>query len=227
LHVWISHDNDLVDLTLAPAKPASQGKTEASQGEVIHTNKKHPFLTVEKGFLPVGQIKLGMHVRRADGSIGTVTGWKLIPGILTMYNLEVAQDHTFTVGNGQWVVHNSDCGGEIESQFPGDYLSQKADMVGTPGSVKSGVYVNDLGVAEPWLAQYDEYGRLQGRTDISIGNKVENYDAIHYHEYTYGEVQGNNAPLKGSALGKNGQPFGASYSGSADHMPGVYDPFGP
>jgi hypothetical protein len=25
-----------------------------------------------------------------------------------MYNLEVAQDHTFTVGDGQWVVHN--CG---------------------------------------------------------------------------------------------------------------------
>lgn len=24
-----------------------------------------------------------------------------------MYNLEVAQDHTFTVGQGQWVVHNS------------------------------------------------------------------------------------------------------------------------
>jgi len=23
-----------------------------------------------------------------------------------MYNLEVAQDHTFTVGDGQWVVHN-------------------------------------------------------------------------------------------------------------------------
>lgn len=26
-----------------------------------------------------------------------------------MYNLEVAQDHTFTVGAGQWVVHNH-CG---------------------------------------------------------------------------------------------------------------------
>jgi hypothetical protein len=24
-----------------------------------------------------------------------------------MYNLEVAQDHTFTVGAGQWVVHNA------------------------------------------------------------------------------------------------------------------------
>jgi hypothetical protein len=26
-----------------------------------------------------------------------------------MYNLEVAQDHTFVVGLGMWVVHNSSC----------------------------------------------------------------------------------------------------------------------
>jgi hypothetical protein len=27
---------------------------------------------------------------------------------MMMYNLEVAQDHTFTVGSGQWIVHNCD-----------------------------------------------------------------------------------------------------------------------
>lgn len=47
-----------------------------------------------------------MHVQRADGTIGVITGWKLVPGSTVMYNLEVAQDHTFTVGDGQWVVHN-------------------------------------------------------------------------------------------------------------------------
>jgi hypothetical protein len=35
-----------------------------------------------------------------------VTGWKMVPGASVMYNLEVAQDHTYTVGDGQWVVHN-------------------------------------------------------------------------------------------------------------------------
>ena len=64
---------------------------------------------MEHGFLPVGQIKLGMHLLRADGRVGVVTGWKVVPGTKTMYNLEVAQDHTFTVGSGQWVVHNH-CG---------------------------------------------------------------------------------------------------------------------
>src|SRR5450631_2100050 len=98
LHVWINHDNDLVDLTIThTTKPVS---------EVIHTNKKHPFLTAEKGFLPVGQIKLGMHVVEADGQLGVISGWKVVPGAKTMYNLEVAQDHTFAIGYGQWIVHN-------------------------------------------------------------------------------------------------------------------------
>jgi hypothetical protein len=52
-----------------------------------------------------------MHVVEADGQLGVISGWKVVPGVKTMYNLEVAQDHTFVVGVGMWVVHNSDCGG--------------------------------------------------------------------------------------------------------------------
>src|SRR5579883_1747308 len=106
LHVFLDHDNDLVDLTLTTIHRTQQGRGVSRQSEVIHTNKKHPFRTKEKGFLPVGQIKLGMHVRRADGQWGLVTGWKVVPGTQVMYNLEVARDHTFTVGVGEWVVHN-------------------------------------------------------------------------------------------------------------------------
>ncbi|MDQ2886971.1 MAG: polymorphic toxin-type HINT domain-containing protein [Chloroflexota bacterium] len=112
LHVWINYDNDLVDLTITSTH-ASHGKASKTTQEVIHTNKKHPFLTVEKGFLPVGHITLGMHVVEADGQVGVITGWKVVPGVKTMYNLEVAQDHTFTVGAGQWVVHNCDGLGKL------------------------------------------------------------------------------------------------------------------
>jgi len=108
LHVWIDRDNDLVDLTLTTVQRVQHGRGVSRQSEVIHTNKKHPFFTQEKGFLPVGQIKLGMHVLRADGQWGVVTDWKVVAGSMTMYNLEVAQDHTFTVGAGEWVVHNCD-----------------------------------------------------------------------------------------------------------------------
>jgi len=107
LHVFLDHDNDLVDVTLTTAQRVQHGRSVSRQSEVIHTNKKHPFFTKERGFLPVGQIKLGMHVLRADGTYGVVTGWKVVAGTQVMYNLEVAQDHTFTVGSGEWVVHNS------------------------------------------------------------------------------------------------------------------------
>jgi hypothetical protein len=119
LHVWIDHDNDLVDLTLTTVERVQHGRGVIRQSEVIHTNKKHPFLTKEKGFLPVGQIKLGMHVLQADGQWGIVTGWKVVAGSMTMYNLTVAQDHTFTVGVGQWVVHNTgpSCGGDSEKIY--------------------------------------------------------------------------------------------------------------
>jgi RHS repeat-associated protein len=109
LHVWINHDNDLVDLTLITINHAPHSAVGTKTSETIHTNKKHPFLTKEKGFLPVAKIKLGMHVLRADGTYGVVIGWKVVPGSKVMYNLEVAQDHTYTVGTGQWVVHNASC----------------------------------------------------------------------------------------------------------------------
>jgi len=108
LHVWIHADNDLIDLTLPTTIQGSHGKGLRTS-EVVHTNQKHPFFTWSTAFLPVGQIKLGMHILRADGRVGVVTGWKVVPGTEVMYNLEVAQDHTFVVGAGQWVVHNH-CG---------------------------------------------------------------------------------------------------------------------
>jgi len=57
-----------------------------------------------------------MHVLRADGRSGVITGWKIVPGVKVMYNLEVAQDHTFTVGSGEWVVHNCDISGLVNQE---------------------------------------------------------------------------------------------------------------
>ena len=56
---------------------------------------------------PTGRSDQAGDAPPASRRVGVVTGWKVVPGTKTMYNLEVAQDHTFTVGNGQWVVHNS------------------------------------------------------------------------------------------------------------------------
>jgi RHS repeat-associated protein len=105
LHLMVHYDTDLVDLTFAYTKSSHTGQSE-QQVETIHTTQRHPFLSQEDGFVPAGQLVVGMHVVRSDGSVGTLVKWQVVPGAKDMYNLEVAQDHTFTVGDGQWVVHN-------------------------------------------------------------------------------------------------------------------------
>ncbi|HEU5380238.1 MAG TPA: hypothetical protein VFV38_32835 [Ktedonobacteraceae bacterium] len=53
--VWLNHENDLVDVTLVATEKGPDGKA-TQQKEVLHTNEKHPFLTKEKGFIPVSQL---------------------------------------------------------------------------------------------------------------------------------------------------------------------------
>jgi hypothetical protein len=98
LHVWKHTDNDLLDLTISTTTPAQHGKPATRTSEVLHTTSEHPFFTTEHGFVAAGNVKIGMHVLRADGNVGVITGWKVVPGTKVMYNLEVAQDHTLYGG---------------------------------------------------------------------------------------------------------------------------------
>jgi RHS repeat-associated protein len=106
LHVWKHTDSDLVDLTITTVTTAQHGHKVVRQSEIVHTTSEHPFFTKEQGFVPAGKLQPGMHLLGADGRSGVVTSWKAVHATKVMYNLEVAQDHTFVVGHGQWVVHN-------------------------------------------------------------------------------------------------------------------------
>jgi RHS repeat-associated protein len=153
VHVWVHSDNDLVDVTLTTPTSQKGGKT-SHQKEQLHTTSEHPFLTKEKGFLPAGQLKPGMHVLRADGSFGVVTAWKRVPGTATMYNLTVQQDHTFVVGADQWVVHNV-C---LNSQA---ILTRLRSQLMTNRSDKNYPYRKSNGQATRSLSElYDSNGNL-------------------------------------------------------------------
>lgn len=111
LRLWLNHDTDLVDVS-------AQGKT-SQQKEIIHTSRRHPFLTKEQGFSPVSQLKPGMHVLEADDGYGVIARIALAPGTLWMYNLTVAQNHTYAVGSAQWIVHNCALTAGLNSDDPG------------------------------------------------------------------------------------------------------------
>jgi hypothetical protein len=104
LHVWEHVDADLVDVSIMPTTQSPV--MFADTPEVIHTTSGHPFLTVEEGFIPVSQLRVGMHVMQANGNVGIVIAIRSVSGSMVMYNLDVAQDHTYIVGEDQWIVHN-------------------------------------------------------------------------------------------------------------------------
>lgn len=76
-------------------------------GEWIETTPEHPFFTEEEGWLPADELKTGMHVRQADGDYEVVWLQWNIHKTQEMYNLTVDTAHTFFVGDGQWLVHNT------------------------------------------------------------------------------------------------------------------------
>jgi RHS repeat-associated protein len=118
--VFINHDTDLINVTLAVQHPAANiGQTKlqqvavASHGsqappvtvEVVHTTQNHPWLTT-KGWVVAGSLHIGDQVQQLDGTTATVVALQVLTGIQDMYDLTVSNVHTFAVGNGQFVVHN-------------------------------------------------------------------------------------------------------------------------
>lgn len=186
VHVWIHNDNDLVDLTLTTIVVGRDKKIH-DMNEVVHTNKKHPFFTLEHGFLPVSQITLGMHVLRADGNVGVVIGWHLVPGIRMMYNLEVAQDHTFTVGDGQWIVHN--CNIPVDVYRSGNASSPKisrnnlrpgSEYTTGPDGEPQAVPGMGVSTSADYPSRPGNYWNLPSGTELPEGLQVVNDHGSHW-----------------------------------------------
>jgi Pretoxin HINT domain/DNA/RNA non-specific endonuclease/Pre-toxin TG len=100
-------DPVLVKLTLE----TSNGKTET-----LTTTPKHPFYALTEAnpkangvWVDAGKLKRGNWLKRANNNYGVVKWVQLERQRQEMYNLTVAQDHTFFVGDGQWLVHNVKC----------------------------------------------------------------------------------------------------------------------
>lgn len=96
--------------------------------------------------------------------------------------------------------------GPNPTRIPGAYLASKAPKQVTPGTrTLAGQHVNDIGRVEPWVAHYDQYGRLIGRTDYNAANAAQGIPATHHHTYMY------------NAQFPNGVETGS-------HIPGPYRP---
>jgi RHS repeat-associated protein len=86
---------------------------------------------------------------------------------------------------------------------PGQYVAGKAPDQVTPGTkVLTGQYVNDQGRVEPWIAYYDKFGRLIGRTDYNAGNAAQGIPRTHYHRYQYKPGRGGRVEIESHVQGE-------------------------
>lgn len=76
-------------------------------GEIIETTPEHPFYTTNRGWVAAIDLREGDRIRNADGSDGVVEAVEAVEQSQDMYNLTVDEAHTFFVGDGQWLVHNT------------------------------------------------------------------------------------------------------------------------
>ena len=74
--------------------------------ERIVTTPNHPFMTADGGWIPAGELVQGSRVHQRDGAWGVVSHTSKLKLWQSMYNLEVAEAHTFFVGATGWLVHN-------------------------------------------------------------------------------------------------------------------------
>jgi hypothetical protein len=78
--------------------------------EALETTPEHPFFVLLRGWVEADDLQRGDQVRQADGAYGVVSDIAFVARTQPIYNLTVAQAHTFFVGDGRWLVHN--CGGQ-------------------------------------------------------------------------------------------------------------------
>ena len=77
-----------------------------SNGETVETTREHPFYVVGRGFVKAGELGIGSSiVTRAGPSVSLVS--VKAGEAQTVYNFEVADYHTYFVGQGEVWVHNT------------------------------------------------------------------------------------------------------------------------
>ena len=94
-HTWEHLDPVIIYLTI--------------DGELIVTTPEHPFLTAADLWLGAGELEAGDVVYNSAGLTGVVNVVETVEQSQWMYNLTVADAHTFFVGEGRWLVHNANC----------------------------------------------------------------------------------------------------------------------
>jgi len=172
-HVWINHDNDLLDLTI---------RTKHGHTATLHTTANHPFWndTIHT-WVAAGKLHQGDALNTVTNGHAYVVAAQPTPGSARRWNLTVQELHTYYVvaGGVPILVHNSG----------GPSMACSVPAAGGPGegiSRSTAKALSDAGV--PHGTEPLETGATASTTKESQGNKQlfdENYQTIFFPEEFY------------------------------------------
>ncbi len=80
-------------------------------GQTIETTAEHPFYVLEKGWVRAAKLEVGDQLVGHDDKLTTVDSVTTTDRTESVYNVRVAADHTYFVGDYDWGfsvwVHNA------------------------------------------------------------------------------------------------------------------------
>ena len=185
LHV--NADADLTDVTL---------ETADGHHAKIHTTQNHPFWDVTaQAWVAAGQLQTGHELATPDGTQAKVADVSNFVGHETMYNLTVADIHTYYVvaGTTPVLVHNCpawspDTGGKLPESWGSGSPNKKG--IGSrwqdPGNPGSGVRIDQGNPNSPFPSQQVDHvivrdnGKVIGRDGKPIRGSI-NEDPTNAH----------------------------------------------
>jgi hypothetical protein len=114
-------------------------------GQVIRTTAEHPFYHETRGWLACHHLQVGDRLLCEDGSFIVLEGIRDTGDWETVYNLRIANFHTYFVGCDEWNfsvwAHNAGCGPNAErwtEAFAERYGRQNVDLVAPKRFVADG-----------------------------------------------------------------------------------------
>ncbi len=144
------------------------------QGQSIKTTAEHPFFVpAQHRFVTAGELKAGDQLVSHDGQLITVASVCSTEAVTTVYNLRVADHHTYFVGGNEWGwdvwVHNANYAASSTSpRLPtrryGNWLGER----GNSAFELNKKTVNALGLESGTVIQFRS-GRVDF-SDFSQGN---------------------------------------------------------
>ena len=198
---------EVVQTFVTAARPVVEVMLEGGDGDVeqVVATPEHPFWIDGRGWVELSQIELGARVLSSNGVTMSVTSLGARAEPATVYNLEVAELHTYLVGRAGVLVHNS-CG-------PQDPRSSHAGWGGShrPPDAFPPTPVPQGGINNPnnWLGGPDGVGGATTRPRIGATRPAANgghFVLVHMSRPSYMPTN-LVVPLPGATLAASGTPL--------------------